>query len=146
MTIKKLHEDAIKYDEPLVAHYIFFLLQEGKVRLDDGRESLPYDYVNDKDFRKIWKENHLGFDQTKIYSLKIEGRLFAFVFAESEEEAIKCFRYEFGKKPMNCHELLMDWELFIGNRYINFRDWKLEFEHFPTLVCVYEKEVLTPTK
>src|SRR5690606_272939 len=138
-TIKELYEDAIKYEESLLAHYIFFLLQEGEISLESDKNAINYQLANSEEFRELYKSNVLGFDQIKIYSLKQDKNTFAFIYAKSEEEAIKHYRLKFRKEPLNCHELSMDQEMAVGNRFINFRDWKKEFKQFPVFVGFYEK-------
>ena len=73
------------------------------------------------------QNNVLGFHKVGIYSLKMNQKTFAFVFARSEEEAIQFCTNYFHQAPLNCHEYPLEVDLARGNEIISFRDMKKEF-------------------
>lgn len=138
-TIKALYEDAIKYEESLLAHFIFCLLQERKVDLEQDDAVLSQIKPDPEKLERLLEMNYLGFDQIKIFSLKIARQKWAFIFAQTSEEAQQHLRLQTGQKPLNCLELSPDEVIFTGNRFLNFRELKKEQTQFPCLVAVYEK-------
>lgn len=139
MTIKELYEDAIKYEESFLAHYIFYLIREGKISFSDDSSVLAHHSDYSDKFLRIWQKNQLGFCQIKVYSLKQEAKKFVFIFAKDRKEAILHYRLTYGKNPLNCHEISLDNEMIVGHRVITFRRLKKEFRTFPVVVGEYEK-------
>ncbi|MEB3752511.1 hypothetical protein MKY25_01580 [Geobacillus sp. FSL W8-0032] len=139
ITVRELYEESIRYEEKTLAHYILHLLQEGKVTLDDDADSLDFTKADHQKVAQMIEQNQLGFSDIKIFSLKYEEELFAFVFAVNEEEAIQFFRNTFKRHPYNCHQQLMDFPMTRGRETVTFRDIKKEHEKFPALAGVYER-------
>lgn len=139
ITVRELYEESIRYEEKTLAHYILHLLQEGKVSLDDDADSLDFTQADHRKVSKMIEQNLLGFSDIKVFSLKYDDKLFAFIFAASKEEAIQFFHQKFKRKPYNCHEYPLDFPMSRGNEFLTFRDMKKEYSHFPALAGFYER-------
>lgn len=142
-TIKDLLDDAVRYEESALAHYIFFLLQEGKVQLADDKSTLDLSLCYADKFQDMWKNNVLGFDKTKIYSLKQSKDTFVFIFAENPRDARYLYWREYGQEPINCMELSQDEIISYGNRFMSFRQIKQEMQKFPCILGYFKKPNLT---
>ncbi|WP_335488841.1 hypothetical protein [Bacillus sp. JJ1773] len=133
-TIEALYEDAIRYEEHVLAHYILCLIQEGKISLDD-EDSVLFEVQPDMEkLTNMIENNHLRFCEIHMYALKVGEGKWAFIFAESEEEAKIHLWRTTGRRALNCREMAPDEEVFIANRFISFREWKKEHKEFPCLV------------
>ncbi|KAB2336176.1 hypothetical protein F7731_11800 [Cytobacillus depressus] len=133
-TIETLYDDAIRYEEHVLAHYILCLIQEGKISLDD-EESVLFEVQPDTvKLTKMIENNHLVFCQIHMYALKVGERKWAFIYAVSPEEAKTHLWKMTGSRALNCREMAPDEEVLIGNRFLNFREWKKEQKEFPCLV------------
>jgi hypothetical protein len=138
-TVRELYEESIRYEEKALAHYILHLLQEDQVSLDDDASLIDFTKADHRKVSKMIEQNLLGFNDIKVFSLKYDDKLFAFIFAASEEEAIQFFRQKFKRKPYNCHEYPLDFPMSRGNEFLTFRDMKKEHSHFPALAGFYER-------
>ncbi|MBO0994644.1 hypothetical protein [Bacillus sp. SD088] len=138
-TIKALYEDAIKYEESLLAHSIFCLIQEGKIELEQDDAVLLQINPDPEKLEKLLEMNYLGFHQMNIFSLKTGRQKWVFIFAQTAEDAQQHLHMKTGQNPLNCLELSPDEVVFTGNRFLNFRELKKEQTQFPCLVGVYEK-------
>ncbi|HSH24221.1 MAG TPA: hypothetical protein VLA13_01585, partial [Massilibacterium sp.] len=125
--------------ESSLAHYILHLLQEGKVTLEDDKSKLDLNQADHEKVKRMIKENHLGFSQIKIFSLKYSDMQFVFIFAESGEIAKKFFRQQFKKEPFTCTEMLMNEPITKGNRTLTFRELRKEFNSFPAFAGIYDR-------
>lgn len=139
ITVRELYEESIRYEEKTLAHYILHLLQEGKVSLDDDADKLDFTQADYEKVAQMIEQNLLGFSDIKIFSLKYDDKLFAFVFAASQEEAIEFFQKKFKRNPKNCHEYPLDFPMSRGNEFLTFRDMRKEYSHFPALAGFYER-------
>ncbi|MED1471958.1 hypothetical protein [Bacillus salipaludis] len=131
MLVKDLYQDCLLYEETSLAHYLYHLLAEKKISLEC--DSFKID-LNRADHQKVAEmiENN-GFHKVGIYSLKMNQKAFAFIYASSQEEAIQYYTKSFQKTPLNCHEYPLDLELTRGNGILTFRDLKKEFKSFPAI-------------
>jgi len=139
MLIKELYEDSIKYEESFIAHYILFLLHEGRISLADDVNKLKLVKADEHKFWQLYKQNPLGFSLIKVFALKHSGKIFVFIFAKDKSEAISFFQQTFNQKPINCHEYSLDTPMNLGNRFLSFRDLRKETNEFPSLIGFYEK-------
>ncbi|WP_044893015.1 hypothetical protein [Bacillus alveayuensis] len=139
-TVRELYEESIRYEEKTLAHYILHLLQEGQVSLDDDADKIDFLQADHEKVAQMIVQNQLGFSDIKVFSLKYDDKLFAFVFAASQEEAIEFFQKKFKRNPKNCHEYLLDFPMSRGNEFLTFRDMKKEHSHFPALAGFYERK------
>lgn len=142
-TVKELFDDAVKCENSILAHYIFFLLQEGKLQLDERVSRLDLYAAESYEFLNTWKNNLLGFDNMKIFSLKQSKDIFIFIFAENTRDARYLYWQEYGQEPINCIELTLDELMDYGNRFMTFRDIKKEMRSFPCIMGYLKKPNLT---
>ena len=85
-TIKEQLADAIDYDAPLLAHAIYFALQEGIVQLDDPASSLPKNL--DYDIVTKWRdENVLQLCTIKLFTIPMGQNRHALYLAKKEDDA-----------------------------------------------------------
>ena len=68
-TVKELLYDAIYYDEPLLAHTVYYAVQKGIVHLDEPASRIPKD-LDYKEIVKMRDENWLQMIRAKdhLYS------------------------------------------------------------------------------
>lgn len=142
-TVKEMFDDAVRYEESTLAHYIFFQLQEGKVQMDDDQSNIDLSEAYSDKFQNMCKNNFLGFDQIKIYSLKQSRSRFIFIFAKNRKEARELYYQEYEKEPINCMELSPDEIMNFGNRFMTFREIKKEIQVFPCILGYFDKPDLT---
>ncbi|TDK64150.1 hypothetical protein E2K98_04620 [Bacillus salipaludis] len=133
MLVKDLYQDCLLYEESSLAHYLYHLLAEGKISLWDDSSRIDLNHADQHKVAKMIQTNVLGFHRVGIYSLKMNKKAFAFIYASSQEEAIQFYNQSFQKTPLNCHEYPLDLELTRGNGVISFREMKKEFKSFPAI-------------
>lgn len=121
-----------------MAHALHYLVKNKLVKLSDDSDSIDWNKVDLAEVDRMEKENSLGFNPVKVYSLKVEENLFAFVFAKDELEAINFTKNKLNENPSNCIEYMMDVEMEKGNRILSFRDMKKEYQSFPELAGYFE--------
>ena len=139
MFVKELYLDSIHFEHSSLAHYIYHLLAEQKISLDDTIHQLDFEQADHQKVAELIQNNVLGFHRVGIYSLKRNAKDFVFIFACSEQMAIQFFTETFRQTPLNCHEYSLDFELARGNGVISFRDMRKEFESFPAIAGYFAK-------
>lgn len=138
-TIKALFKEAIHYEECVLAHYIFCLVQEGRITWRDERSILTKVQPNQDRLADMIRNNFLGICQIHMYALKVKKGKWYFIYAKSPEEAKRHLWITTGSKSLNCHEVPADQRVSIDNRCLTFREWKKEQSEFPCLVGCFEK-------
>ena len=139
MKVRELYQDALTYEESPLAHYLLHMIQENLVSMDDDISAIDFDKADHQKVAEMIERNVLGIKKIRIFSLKMHLEKFCFIFAESEEEAIECYKNHFKKAPMNCIEQPLDFEIVRGNETITFRELRKEHEKFPAIVGFYER-------
>jgi len=140
-TVRDIYEDAIRFEQKSLAHYIFHLLQEGKFSLQDDAETLDFSKADHEKVRELIKANVLGIRPIRVFALKQKPNRFVFIFATDEQQARTHFIAELKSKPLNCHEYPLDFVMTIGNRAVSFRELRKEFS-CPAIIGFYEREPL----
>jgi hypothetical protein len=138
--VKDLYLDSIRFEESSLAHYIYHLLEEGNIELDDNISRIDFDQADHQKVAEMIESNMLGFHKVGIYSLKMDQNDFVFIFAESEQEAIQFYTETFYHAPLNCHEYSLDFELVRGNGVVSFREIRKEFMGFPAIAGYFKRE------
>lgn len=141
-TVRGLYEESIRYEEKALAHYILHLLQERQVSLDDDASLIDLSKADHEKVAQMIQQNQLGLSDIKVFSLKYDEKIFAFVFAASQEEAIEFFQKKFKRKPKNCHEYPLDFPMARGQEFLTFRDMRKEHKNFPAIAGIYERSEL----
>lgn len=140
MIVKDLYIDCFRYEESTLAHYIYHLLAEKRISLDDDVSKLYLIQADNKKVRELIQNNVLGFHKVGIYSLKMNQKNFVFIFAASQPEAIQFYTKTFHQVPLNCHEYSLDYLLARGNDVISFREMRKEFESIPAIAGYFKRE------
>src|SRR4051812_6944250 len=107
-----------------MAHCFHYLLKEGFTKLDDDLSTVDFTKVDLEKVNEMDEQNYLRFNSIKVFSLKVDEHVFAFVFAKDELEAINYTKNKLNENPSNCIEYMMDVEMEKGNRVLSFRDMK----------------------
>lgn len=139
ITARELFEESAKYEYTRLAHCLFYMFQEGLAKPDDRVDTLNFDAVDQKKVDEMSEKNILGINHIKVFSLKIDKDLFLFVFARDEQEAKKFVSSKLQRKPLNCHEYWLGYEMQRGNEVISFRDMRKEHTSFPAIAGFFKR-------
>lgn len=139
MLVKDVYLDAVMYEESALAHLIHHLITERKVSLEDSLSVLDFERADMQKVTEMIRQNALGFQKINVYSLKKNDKTFIFIFAASRQAAVDYYTYTFRQRPLNCHELSLDYEMSRGKEVITFRALKSEFEKFPAIAGHFER-------
>lgn len=139
MKVRELYEESLYSEESVLAHYIYHLLSEQKVTLEDDIEKINEVQADPQKFAELVRKNVLGIYKVRVYSLKLNARDFIFIFASSPQQATQFFTETFQQRPLNCHEYSLDFELVRGKEVINFREMKKDCNSFPAIAGRFER-------
>lgn len=135
LTIKQELADAIKFDDSLVAHAIYYALQKGLVQLDDPSSSLPIPIL-DFDIITNWMDtNYLQLCTVKLFTIRVNQNRQALYLAHDENEAsaqhFKMYGYLAQRIVEAPHE--MDTSLYCEEtgKHRVIRDMKRKMVEFP---------------
>jgi hypothetical protein len=140
MLVKEFYSDCLRFEETVLAHYMYYLLEERKISLDDNMDDIEYEQVDHQKVKELIERNVLGIRKVRIYSLKMNEEDFYFIFALSKQEAIQFYTKTFHHTPLNCHEYSLDFQLDRGNEAISFREMRRNFKSFPAIAGWYKRE------
>ncbi len=139
MLVRELYHDCLAYEESTLAHYIYHLLSDEKVSLEDDVSQLDLKKADHQKDAEMIEKNVLGFYPVKIYSLKMRVGEFIFVFARSTQEAKEFYVKTFQCTPLNCYEYSLEFEISRGKGSTTFREMKKEFVEFPTVAGIFKR-------
>ncbi|MFJ7726723.1 hypothetical protein ACIQXV_11210 [Neobacillus sp. NPDC097160] len=139
MIVEELYQDSLIFEDTSLAHYLYHLLAERKISLEDNISKIDFDQADHQKVAELIQNNVLAFHKIRIYSLKRSQKEFIFIFASSEQEAIQFYRKNFHQAPLNCHEYPLDFQLARGKGAILFRDMRKEFVSFPAIAGCFKK-------
>ncbi|WP_419887711.1 hypothetical protein ACN6MT_20055 [Neobacillus niacini] len=139
MLVKDLYLDCLQNKISSVAHYIYHLLEQQKLSLDDDSSKIDLVEADLQKVEEMIKNDVLGIHKMCVYSLKMNQRDFVFIFAASEVSAIQYYRRTFGNSPLNCHEYPLDFQFYRGNDVISFRDMRQGIEEFPAIAGYFTR-------
>jgi hypothetical protein len=139
MKVRELYEESLYSEDSFLAHYIYHLLAEQKVSLDDDIAKLIEAQANPQKVNELFQKNVLGIHKVRIYSLKMNAKDFIFIFASNPHQAIKFFTETFQQKPLNCHEYPLEFELIRGKEVVNFREIRRDSTSFPAIAGRFER-------
>jgi hypothetical protein len=140
MLVKEVFEECLHNQESSLAHYIYHLLLEKKISLDDDESKIDLNEADHQKVATLIENNVLGIHWIGIFSLKRNVRDFVLIFASSKEEAIQFYTQSFHQAPMNCHEQLLEFEMIRNSGPISFRNMKKEFNSFPAIAGYFRRE------
>jgi hypothetical protein len=139
MLVKEFYSDCLRFEESVLAHYMYHLLEERKISLDDDLDDIDFEQVDHQKVKELIQSNVLGIHKVRIFSLKMGENDFYFIFALTKQEAIQFYKKTFHHTPLNCHEYSLDFQLYRGKDTISFRDMRKEFESFPAIAGWYKR-------
>lgn len=139
MLVAELYLDAFRLEQSSLAHYLYHLLEERKISMEDHIDCVDFEQANHQKVAELIQNNQLGIRKLGIYSLKRNEKEFVFIYAYSVQEAIEFFTKSFQQRPLNCHEYSLDFELARGNGVITFREMKKEFGRFPVVAGYFTR-------
>jgi hypothetical protein len=139
MLVREVYLYSISHEESSLAHCIHHLLGEKKISLDDDISKIDFSQTDHQKVAEMIQNNVLGFHKVSIYSLKRSKKVFVFIYASSQQDAVQFYTEAFHQKPLNCHEYPLDFELARGNEVISFRDMRKEFMSFPAVAGYFKK-------
>jgi hypothetical protein len=139
MLVKEVYQECLYYEESILIYYIYHLLTEKKISLDDDASKIDYSQADYQKLSFLIENNVLGIQKTRIFSLKMDQKTFVFIFARSEDEAIQFYHQSFHRTPLNCHEYPLEFELTRESGVYTFRDMKKEFSSFPAIAGYFTK-------
>lgn len=136
-TVKDLLDEAMEYEEKILVYHILYAVEKGKVFLTDSRERFKKIRFTQEEQREISKwiqENPLKIEKIRIYCLKMDNTRFAMIFAKNSREAVDYYIKLFKKRPLNCLEHYLDYEVTQGTKPISFRELRKQLNSFPAYV------------
>ena len=137
MTVGEELAEAIYYDDPFLAHTLYFALLKGYVQEDDPRSKLPTD-LDYETITKMRDDNLLQMCTIKLFNIPLgEGR-HAIYLARSEDDArAKHFKI-YGRLAQRVIDAShrMDGSLYWNDTGVSktFREMKREALEFPSFV------------
>ncbi|WP_239094188.1 hypothetical protein [Bacillus sp. B15-48] len=75
MLIKDVYLDSITYEQSSLAHYLYHLLAEQKISLDDKIDRLDFNQADHQKVAELIENNVLKFRKIGVYSLKMTQRI-----------------------------------------------------------------------
>lgn len=133
--VKELLYDAIAYDEPYLAHAIYYAVQNGIVKLDDPASTIPYEQLDYEVILIMRDENQLMMCGIKLFIIPMPAKRFALYLAEREDEARAEHHRIHGVLPLTIKDVSgkMDMETYCEDtkKWQSFRDLKRQAIEFP---------------
>lgn len=139
MVVKELYEDSFRLEESTLGHYIYHLLAEQKISLEDDISKLDTVQADNQKVAELIRKNVLGNHKVRVYSLKMNKKEFFFIFASSPQEAIQFFTETFQQSRLNCHEFTLEFEFVRGKEVVSFWGMRKDFESFPAIARRFER-------
>ena len=135
--VKELLYDAFTYDEPYLAHAIYYAVQKGIVTLEEPASNIPYEQLDFDAIMKMRDENQLMMGGVKLFIIPMASKRFALYLAKEEDEARAEHHRVYGELAMTIMEVSdkMDTTTYCEDRkkLQSFRELKgkvLEFPYF----------------
>lgn len=140
--VKELLYDAVTYDEPYLAHAIYYAVQKGIVKLEDPASTIPYAQLDYESILKMRDENQLMMCSVKLFVVPMGSKRFALYLAEKEDEARAEHRRMYGVLALTILDASdkMDTETYCEDtkKWQSFRELKqqvLEFPYYAGEMC-----------
>ncbi|WP_342512482.1 hypothetical protein MKY34_17975 [Sporosarcina sp. FSL K6-1522] len=136
--VKELLHDAMTYDEPYLAHAIYYAVQKGMVTLDEPASHIPYDQLDYAMILNMRDENQLKMCDVKLFIIPVVNKRFALYLAEKEDEAHAEHHRMYGVRALTILDVSdkMDMETYCETtkKWQSFRDLKRQVLSFPYYV------------
>nr|WP_106782761.1 hypothetical protein [Lysinibacillus timonensis] len=146
--IGTLFDEAIMFDEPYAAHYIYFAVMKGKVTFLDSVEKLyrlSLSEEEEKEFQRMRAKDVLNMRPIKIYAIKCSADCYAFYFASNALEARELHFKHYGQlvnKITSCYNQMIDTSIYYpaSKQTKSFRELMKEKDEIPCLVVELEEK------
>ena len=146
--VQQLLDDAITFDEPFTAHYIYFVTRSKKIELTSPVDMLYQVQLSDQertDFYKLYKADTLQMRPIKLFAVQISQHDFAFYFSATATDVQHLHFRLFNKNPhkvFNAYEKRIDRSLYFFDtkQYKSFRELLKETLEFPKYICTLKSE------
>ena len=133
--VKELLYDAVTYDEPFLAHAIYYAVQKGIVELEEPASNTPYEQLDYETILKIRDENKLMMCCVKLFIIPMASKRFALYLAEQEDEARAEHHRVYGELAMTIMDVSdkMDTTTYCEDmkKLQSFRELKGQVLQFP---------------
>lgn len=143
VSAKELMFDAVKYDEPFLAHAIYYGIQKGLITMETPAEKIPYKQMDIEVVKQMTADNILAMNLIKLYSVKIAPNKFAFYLGDIEDLVIKEHQINYNCRPDKLTDMSnrMDMTLYhvSEGKWLSFRQIKDRTLSFPYFVGEFEK-------
>ena len=137
ITVKEELAEAIYYDEPFLAHTLYYALQKGYVQEDDPISKLPTD-MDYKAITKMRDDNWLQMCTIKLFTIPLNQDRYAIYLARDEDDVrAKHFKiYGWLAQRVIDASHRMDASLYWNDTGVSktFREMKREALEFPSYV------------
>ncbi|MEK4715367.1 hypothetical protein [Sporosarcina sp. FSL K6-5500] len=134
-TVKELLFDAVKWDEPYLAHAVYYAVQQNFVTLEDLANKIPYEKLDHQIVMKMRDDNVLSMSNVKLFTVPMGSRKFAFYLAEKEDDARAEHHKVHGVIPYQIINMTekMDTSVYCEEtkKIESFREMKQNVLHFP---------------
>jgi len=144
-TVMELMQDAIQYEEALLAHAIMLGIRHGKWKPGDSSDDMDFSLIDSRELQRAKEDDLLGMkDGIKLYSSPLGGGRFAIIFAKNEGDARAVMAREVGKNPKRIDWLPYGMDVYTTTEGLKdgktWRRMKEQTITFPALAGIYQKE------
>lgn len=136
--VKELLADAITYDEPYLAHAIYYAVQKGMVKLEDRASEIPFAQLDFEAILKMRDENQLMMCAMKLFIVPMASKRFALYLAEKEDDVRTVHHKMYGELARTIRDVSdkMDAGAYCEDtqKWQSFRELKRQVLQFPYYV------------
>lgn len=145
-TVANLFNDALVYDEPYMAHFIYYCISNKKINWEESAEKLFVLELTTEElveFLEIKRRDTLKMRPVKLYAIKRNGNLYDFYFAKTPEQAAHLHHQLFGEKVVkviDAYNKMIDKAIYDPKSKTTrtFREVMRETVKLPRYVCCLE--------
>lgn len=145
-TVANLFNDALVYDEPYMAHFIYYCIMNKKITLEDSADTLfTLELTKDElaEFLEMKRRDTLKMRPVKLYAIKRNGNLYDFYFAKTPQQAAQLHHQLFGErvdKVIDAYNKMIDKAIYApnANKTRTFREMMRGTVRLPRYVCSLE--------
>lgn len=145
MFVYEILSDAVEFDNPLLAHTIYYAIQKQLITPNDKFSMDAFDALTDNDYwiiSDMVKDDYLKMRIIKLFAVPLNQKEFAFYLSKSHEDIEAIHFKHFKKKLTKLVDAyrMMDHILYFEDKksYESFRDIAKQTIDFPSFVCVLE--------
>lgn len=145
-TIRELYANAFSLEQPFMLYGIYLLAEQNLIDWESDEETLNFDSLTFQEINAAIKENPLGMNVIRLYTMKIRDNEFAFILAKNEKEAVSEFKNVHHAEPVFTVDITnkIDTSMYDekSKQYLSFQEIRNETTAFPHYVCDCEKDNL----